>query len=599
MKTKWIIVIVIIIIAGAGSFLWLNNRQPQVEYTTVELKRENLVQTVSEVGTVKAKKELELNFSQTGRLNKISSKVGDVVKKDQVLAELDQSSFLIKEQEALSSLNVARAGLSKLLAGSTASEIAIYEAQVNSAKTSYLAAMEDYTKTQDSVDETALQAQKKLTDLQSDDPLVNTYEQSIENNRDSLITIADSKIVVAGVALDYADRILSDNDIKNLLSVKNLFYLANTQNYYSQSLILKTAAVNDSAAARSNPTDANLNKMVQSSLDYLNGTFQTMNNLFSVLENSIISSTFLSQTSLETFKANVNSQVGIINTGISTLQTADHTLKSSIVALSDAVKAAQNSLNSAQIAGRQQLASAQSRVDTGREAWDVAQKQLAQIKAPARVEDVALASAQVSQAEANLNLIKKQMADNIISAPMDGQIININYEIGEQVNSAKAVIVMLTENNFEVEVDISESDISKIKINNSVAVTFDAFGENRKFQGVVYFIEPASTVIQDVIYYKVKIKFTDDAAALTDIKSGMTANVIITTNSKDGVLSVPARAVLEKTGAGKYIRVLRTGNQVEEIPVSIGLSGNEGMIEVLADQLKEGEAIVTFVKNGQ
>jgi len=375
--------------------------------------------------------------------------------------------------------------------------------------------------------------------------------------------------------------------------------LANTQNYYSQSLILKTAAVNDSAAARSNPTDANLNKMVQSSFDYLNGTFQTMNNLFSVLENSIISSTFLSQTSLETFKANVNSQVGIINTGISTLQTADHTLKSSIVALSDAVKAAQNSLNSAQIAGRQQLASAQSRVDTGREAWDVAQKQLAQIKAPGRVEDVVLASAQVSQAGANLNLIKKQMADNIISAPMDGQIININYEIGEQVNSAKAVIVMLTENNFEVEVDISESDISKIKINNSVAVTFDAFGENRKFQGVVYFIEPASTVIQDVIYYKVKIKFTDDAAALTDIKSGMTANVIITTNSKDGVLSVPARAVLEKTGAGKYIRVLRTGNQVEEIPVSIGLSGNEGMIEVLADQLKEGEAIVTFVKNGQ
>ena len=204
----------IIIIAGAGSFLWLNNRQPQVEYTTVELKRENLVQTVSEVGTVKAKKELELNFSQTGRLNKISSKVGDVVKKDQVLVELDQSSFLIKEQEALSSLNVARAGLSKLLAGSTASEIAIYEAQVNSAKTSYLAAMEDYTKTQDSVDETALQAQKKLTDLQSDDPLVNTYEQSIENNRDSLITIADSKIDAAGVALDYADRILSDNDIK-------------------------------------------------------------------------------------------------------------------------------------------------------------------------------------------------------------------------------------------------------------------------------------------------------------------------------------------------------------------------------------------------
>ena len=598
MKTKRIIIIGTILVIGVGSFLWLNNRQPQATYTTVELKRNNLVQTVSEVGTVKAKKELELNFYQAGRLSKISSKVGDLVKKDQILAELDQSSFLIKEQEAISALNVARASLSKLLAGSTASEIAIYESQVSSAKTAYSAALEDYAKVRDSVDETTLQAQKKLADLQSGDPLVNTYQQSINNNRNSLVTTADSKIVAAGVALDYANRILTDNDIKAFLSIKDSTYLASTKNYYSQSLVLKTAAVNDSALARSNPTDANLNKMVASSLDYLNETFQTMDNLFSVLENSITSSTF-SQTSLETFKTNVNAQVGIINTGISTLQTADHTLKSSIVTLSDAVKTAQNSLNSAQITGRQQLASAQSKVDATSEAWDVAQKQLAKIKTPARVEDVALAQAQVSQAEANLNLVKKQMADNIIMAPMDGQITNINYEIGEQVNSTKAMITMLTENNFEVEADISESDIFKIKVDNSVTITFDAFGENRKFQGLVYFIEPASTVIQDVIYYKVKIKLTDDAVTLTDIKSGMTSNVVITTDSKDGVLAVPSRAVLEKTGDGKYVRVLRSGNQVEEIPVSIGLSGNEGMVEVISDQLKEGDAVITFVKNGQ
>jgi len=281
------------------------------------------------------------------------------------------------------------------------------------------------------------------------------------------------------------------------------------------------------------------------------------------------------------------------------VQTADHALKISVVGLSDAINTAQNALNSAQISGRQQLASAQSRVDTSREAGDVAQKQLARIKTSARIEDVALSKAQVSQAEANLDLIKKQVADNIILAPMDGQITKINYEIGEQVNSAKAVVVMLTENNFEVEVDISESDIFKVKVNNSVAVTFDAFGENRKFQGVVYFIEPASTAIQDVIYYKVKIRLTDDPTTLADIKSGMTANVVITTNSKDNVLAAPSRAILEKTGDGKFVRVLRAKNQLEEIPVTVGLSGNEGMIEVISDQLKEGDAVVTFVKKGQ
>jgi len=412
------------------------------------------------------------------------------------------------------------------------------------------------------------------------------------------LTTIEARFTAAGVALDYADRILSDNDIKNFLSIKNTSYLYNANNYYAQSLVLEPLAAADLALARSNSSDANLNKGVVSSLTYLNATFQTMSNLFSVLEDSIITSV-LTQTALDTFKTNVNNHIGIINAGISAVQTADHALKISVVGLSDAINTAQNALNSAQISGRQQLASAQSRVDTSREAGDVAQKQLARIKTSARIEDVALSKAQVSQAEANLDLIKKQVADNIILAPMDGQITKINYEIGEQVNSAKAVVVMLTENNFEVEVDISESDIFKVKVNDSVAVTFDAFGENRKFQGVVYFIEPASTAIQDVIYYKVKIRLTDDPTTLADIKSGMTANVVITTNSKDNVLAAPSRAILEKTGDGKFVRVLRAKNQLEEIPVTVGLSGNEGMIEVISDQLKEGDAVVTFVKKGQ
>ena len=45
--------------------------------------------------------------------------------------------------------------------------------------------------------------------------------------------------------------------------------------------------------------------------------------------------------------------------------------------------------------------------------------------------------------------------------------------------------------------------------------------------------------------------------------------------------------------------MLFRSTQVDEIPVTVGLSGNEGMVEVISDQLKEGDAIITFVKNGQ
>ncbi len=597
MKKKWLIIILVAVVIGALG-VWLSKRSTPVQYTTVDLVRTNLVQTVSEVGTVKASKELELNFSTVGRLSKIDVAVGNLVKKDQILLELDQSSLLIKEQEARSALEVARANLRKILAGATPSELAVYESQVNQARTAYLAAQEDYQKAKDSVDETIAQAQKKLNDLQSTSPLINSYQQSINNNRNNLLISADSKVAAAGVALDYADRILSDKDIEDLLSVRNTIYLSYTKNYYSQARILEATAKNALAAAKTNSSEANLDSMIASVGDYLSVVFQVTSNLFSVLENSITSASF-TQAELETFKTNVNSHTNTISTAISAMQSASYTYKNSLVALTDAIKTAQNNLSSAQVNGRQQLATASSRIDSTRESWDLTQKQLAKVKTPARNEDVALAQAQVAQADANLNLVKKQQVDNTILAPMDGQITKINYEIGEQVNAAKAAVTMLTENNFEVEVDISESDISKVKVNNPAVITFDALGESRKFKGTVYFIEPASTVISDVIYYKVKVKLIDDANTLLDIKAGMTANVIITTNSKENVLAVPSRAILEKNGDGKFVRVLRDKDQMEEVVVRVGLSGSEGLVEVTSPQLQEGDKIVTFIKNGK
>jgi HlyD family secretion protein len=171
-----------------------------------------------------------------------------------------------------------------------------------------------------------------------------------------------------------------------------------------------------------------------------------------------------------------------------------------------------------------------------------------------------------------------------------------NFERGEQVSPGQTVFALQGENNYEIDVDISESDIIKIKKGDQAEITLDAFGEDRKFQAAVDFIEPAQTVIQDVVYYKVSLKFSDAKEQLLDVKSGMTANVKIITAKQDKVLVVPERAVID-IGQGKIVRILRNGKLIES-PVKTGLRGDGGLIEI-SSGVGEGDDVVVFVKTNK
>ncbi len=577
------------------AYFYFANKKPTVEYTTVAVKRGDLTQSVSEVGSVKAVKELELNFNSAGQLAKILVKNGDLVKKDQPLAELDDSALLIKQREVQSSVDVARANLNKLLAGAAPSDVAVYSAQVNQARVAYSAASADFDKTQSSINENIKQLETKVADLNSSD---NIYYSALVGAQDTLVTTIDAKNFAANNALDYVNGVNTNKDIKDELSVKNLSYLNDAEMYYAQANDVEISANNALATARRSLSEADLSAAVTVSLDYLNKTFKSANNCFNALESSVVSPD-LTQTKLDNYKATISTHLATVNGGIAAIQAADYAYKNAKINLSEAKKNAANSLSSAKINSDQQLASAQSRIDTARQTWDVAQKQLDKIKTAARPEDISLARSQLASAEANLDLVKKQISDSQIIAPIDGQISKINYEIGEQVSAAKAAILMLTENNFEVEVDIPESDIFKVKVGDVAAMTLDAFGEKRNFNGTVAFVDPAATSISNVIYYKVKVLFTDAPALLSDIKAGMTANVVITTNNRHGIIIVPSRALVDKNGQGKIVRILidAKNNKITEVPVTIGLNGDDGLMEILSGDVKEGDAVVTFVKD--
>jgi HlyD family secretion protein len=628
-KRKIIIFIVAVVVILTGWGVLASRNTSKITYVTDKAVKKDLLQTVSEVGTVNSPNEIELNFSAPGTLQDKLVKIGDKVKAGQVLADLDSRTFLIQRDQVAANLASARASLEKLQHGATAQEIAVLSAQAAQANAAYLSAQDNLDKTKNTVAETIRQAAKNSNDLIDSGPntpttfeqavisaqtvLDNTktnYQKAMDNSTQNLLNDLSAKLSVANTALDDINKMITDNNIKDYLSSKNKSYLSNTNITYNQASTLFDVANSSLSAAESDESQA---KIIKASDDFsvcLKKVSESLDDLYGALENSSFS-----QSISDVYKADINTQITYISAAINVMaadrqafdsaslsyntnvSSAQNSLDQAQAALTNAVLAANNTLSSAKTNGDQQITVAQNSVTTAQQASEVVKKQLAELKAPARPEDVSLAEAKIVDAQSSLDLANKQIDDAQLKSPIDGQIVKDNYEVGEQVSAAKSVFSVLAENSFEIDVDISESDIAKVKNGDQVDITLDAFGPDQKFQGQVFFIEPASTVIQDVIYYKVKIAFTDSEEKLAAVKPGMTANVTIITDKREKVLAVPERAVIRNADGGKIVRVLQVqAEKITETPVETGLRGDDGSIEITGGNLKEGATIVVQIK---
>ncbi len=218
--------------------------------------------------------------------------------------------------------------------------------------------------------------------------------------------------------------------------------------------------------------------------------------------------------------------------------------------------------------------------------------------------DINIAQLQVDQAKASLALIDAQIAKNTLRAPFYGTITNVDMERG-QIAGASSVISMIGSAKFEVEVNVSEADIAKIKIGNQAIITLDAYGPDNKFEATVAQIDPAAKIIEGVATYRVTLQFNKQD---TKILPGLTANIDIKTDHRSNVLYISSRDIIVKNGK-KYVRVLVQNDNTDvrfanlqivsedktqktyDLEVQTGLKGSDGRIEILSS-VKEGDLIV-------
>lgn len=169
----------------------------------------------------------------------------------------------------------------------------------------------------------------------------------------------------------------------------------------------------------------------------------------------------------------------------------------------------------------------------------------------------------VQSASASVNEAKDNLGRTTIYSPADGTISVLNVELGERVLGTQQMagtelLRVANLNNMEVEVDVNENDIVKIKIGDQANVEVDAYLK-KKFKGVVTSISnSASTTLtsDQVTNFKVKVRILKESyqdllegkpASYSPFRPGMTATVDIITTTKTNVLAVPISSVVVKS----------------------------------------------------
>jgi multidrug efflux pump subunit AcrA (membrane-fusion protein) len=168
---------------------------------------------------------------------------------------------------------------------------------------------------------------------------------------------------------------------------------------------------------------------------------------------------------------------------------------------------------------------------------------------PPSADDLAVAKANLDNADANLANAQQSYDSRIITTPFDGQIGGLNASVGQEVSSSDSLGTLITSQKV-INVTLNEIDAAKVSAGDAVAITFDAL-PNVSMTGKVSYIDPLGTVSQGVVSYAVQISMDTQNS---QIETGMTAEVTITTTEHDNTLIIPTSAI-QTSGGKKYVLI--------------------------------------------
>jgi len=538
-KRKTLIWSGIVVVGLILIFLNAGGKPVTPRYEEIKVARQDLAEMVSVTGKVMPAQSVDLAFERGGRVASVNAEVNQKIGLGQVLAGLEAGEVAAERNQALARLTSAQAILGQYQATLVSDQAHLQE-----------------------IKNGATHEELRLAQTKRDRAVVVLNEAKlgvIDNLKDSYFKAEDS--IRNKMDPLFSDPRGTNPQILIIVTDSQLEINIEWSRYLLEDALLQWRDYNDQLTV-----DSDLRAALQKAQRELTATANYLADLAQAVNYSPPNTAF-SQTTLDTYKTTIGTARTTINTALGTATTAQEKWRTAEAALT----VTQRELEVTEAGNRAEQI-------TGQEAKVRASESL-----------VLSQRAAVQEAEANVQRLNALLAKTVIRAPFSGTVTFRNLEVGEIIAANTKVFSLLSETGLQVEAFIPETDIAKIGLDNKASLSIDALGNAPQFEARVIKIDPAETILDGVTTYKTTLAFV---AAREQVKSGMTADLEITTRTVERALALPRRAVVNKDSQSYVLLPAATPEAAPiEKPVTTGLTSFEGLMEITAG-LIEGETVL-------
>jgi multidrug efflux pump subunit AcrA (membrane-fusion protein) len=263
-----------------------------------------------------------------------------------------------------------------------------------------------------------------------------------------------------------------------------------------------------------------------------------------------------------------------------------------LVQAQNGLKQAQQALSDAQInqqrmqqlfsqgaISAQQLEQANTQLTNAQTAYANAQQAL---EAAQQKTSIQVSQASVNQASVALQTAREQLANATVTAPIDGYVSSVTGAVGQMAGGSPVVVIVQT-NPLLVKANLSEDDVTKVKVGTPVKVHVQSTGQELDAQ-----VTAVSPVMDSQLKaYPVEISIPNPS---NELKSDMVVTVTFPSTDVEGAnsLVISRSAIFEREGK-QYVFKLE-GDVAKQVEITTGV-GTSDQIQVTSG-LSEGDQVV-------
>ena len=198
--------------------------------------------------------------------------------------------------------------------------------------------------------------------------------------------------------------------------------------------------------------------------------------------------------------------------------------------------------------------------------------------------EIAVAESSVKKARTRVDSVKTYLEETFIRAPQRG-IVAVRYQdVGETGKPETKMFTLMDTNQVYARINISESDLKRIKPNGEVEILVDSL-DRKSFTGVIELISPIVDSKTRKVEVSVLLNNLD-----SKIKPGMFIRARIKSNESKQAIFIPSEALVSVDKEEAEVFVVRNNDLVLKRRISLS-SEHENMVEVISG-LEAGDIIV-------